>query len=482
MNDARRAAIVAAVAALFGALTFGCECGSEPRLLWALTAGGPASDRACSVAVIDDKRSVVASLAGIATFGDETLGVEPDANPGGFGNNLATLSLRPDGAIDDVRIVSGASARVVSAFTVQSARSTYVVSAFTGIAEISGESFGAEDRVTLLVERLAGGAVAWSRAFTVETPDLPPELALLVRPTAVAEHRGAVIIAGLLAGTVDFGAERLTVEEGAGSRPFLLELSEDGVVSFARLFDAECSATCVVVTSIATVEGAVLLLGSFDSPGTIGFGGAPITRGLDDGDVSFVVELDEVGAFSWSLRLPGTTRPPFPSPSTCCGLQADAEAIFVALEFSGDVSVSDDIALESNGGTDFFIGRISRAGAVEWARGLGGTEDDDAPGIVVSAVDTLLVAGALSTTTAFDDVKLESTNEGETFLLQVRASDGSVTSGSVLTRGASIRQITSSDASGGVLVVGDFGGTADILGFSIESTGETDLVIAEVVP
>jgi hypothetical protein len=152
-------------------------------------------------------------------------------------------------------------------------------------------------------------------------------------------------------------------DTSAGSLPFLLAVSSDGAARFGRIFNS--SFTPWIVT--ADSDGNIFMLAGFDSGEDVG--GGPITgyqtETVDEAPV--LVKYDASGAYQWAL--------PFATGSNYRTLDADLEIdasgdTFMALAPEGDLDVG--FSLPGAGGA--MVIRVTRDGAITWARRVGGPE------------------------------------------------------------------------------------------------------------
>ena len=86
----------------------------------------------------------------------------------------------------------------------------------------------------------------------------------------------------------------------------------------------------------------------------------------------------------------------------CFGVDIDKEGnIYLTGSFENTLTLSDDISLTSNGGSDAFVAKLDQTGEVLWAEKLGGDSDDDANSVTVDEAGNTYFTGTFEDEAVF---------------------------------------------------------------------------------
>jgi hypothetical protein len=352
---------------------------------------------------------------------------------------------------------------------------TAVVTDFDGSAVIVGHfqstvdfgggpltSAGSPD--VFVAKYSSAGAHLWSRRFGSTGSDKGLAIAI--------DGAGAVYVAGLFAGSVDFGSGSPLVSAAGsifgGSDIFLAKYASNGQHIWSRRFggtgadaanavavDAfgsvviagsfEGSATFdassvtsagakdVFLASLASIDGSVTWVRSFGGvsadegrgvavtgagdvvvaanfQGSVTFGG-PVLASAGMSDIA-LAKYTRTGTYLWSQRFGGSY----------------AEAVGgVAVSSSGSIALTGSFVggldfgggpLAENGSWNSFVACFSATGAPSWSRGAGGTWDDQGNGVAISATGDVVATGAFSQSADWGDGNLVNTGGADGYLVQ----------------------------------------------------------------
>lgn len=136
-------------------------------------------------------------------------------------------------------------------------------------------------------------------------------------------------------------------------------------------------------------------------------------NGLSDG---FVGKYDDNANLQW-LRLIGGT-----GVDKCFGTVIDAsDNIYLCGSFQNSMTVG-SFTLQSNGGTDLFVLKLSASNEVLWLKSFGGTLDDVAYSIGVNNNNDVFICGTFGGSIAFGDTVLTATSIVQSYIAKLSSS------------------------------------------------------------
>jgi len=291
------------------------------------------------------------------------------------------------------------------------------------------------------------------------------------RAVAIDRSNGDVIVLGDFEGTVGFG-DGPHVSDNGKHDIFLARYDLYGNSIWIKQFGDSSNQYGGDV--VVAPDGDIVLVGR--AFGIIDFGGAPLD-GVGTDDV-FIARLDGNGDYVWSTMVGGL------DPDRSERVAVDpAGNVYVTGTFTGDATFG-GTQLASAGLRDLFLVRLSAAsGGIQWARQLGGPEDDYGWG--VAADDTgVYFTGHFGGSVSFDATQLDAADgldavigkydpDGEPLWALAAGGDG-------LDQGYDIAV----GPTGDVFVVGAFTSSLDLGGMAdpLTSAGERDLFLARLGP
>ncbi len=137
--------------------------------------------------------------------------------------------------------------------------------------------------------------------------------------------------------------------------------------------------------------------------------------------------------------------------------------------------------LQSKGGKDILVVKLSPSGQYLWARHYGGSLDEVAYGITVDSKDSIYIAGSFKTTLTLGTTTLSGAGV-EAFVAKLDASGSPQWA---ISAGGAQRDLAvrlANDASGSLYVLGLFSSTATFGTSQLTSSGDADLFVAKVSP
>jgi hypothetical protein len=291
---------------------------------------------------------------------------------------------------------------------------------------------------------------------------------------AVAILRGATVtVGGAFAGDVDLGGGTLV-----GDAATNLLLAGYGLGDGAPVFSVDVAETGEIqaLSAVAAApDGTWLGAGSFE--GTVDLDGRgpipPVTSTMPDRADALVARFASDGAPLWAKRLGG------PEDQHVLGvaLGADGATAVVVGDFKGTLDFGGGTLMAADPmKTDAFVAAIDLDdGATAWARGFGDGEDQSATSVSVDASGAIVVAGDFKGTLELGpDHLVEATDKRDAFVAKLDASGDPVWIRSFGGMGDQRATGVTVDAAGSAVLCGYFEGTLDLGGTPHESPGGHD--------
>ena len=282
---------------------------------------------------------------------------------------------------------------------------------------------------------------------------------------------GSAIITGYYSGTIVFGTSLPLVSVSGRDDIFVAKISASGVFVWGTSAGGAASRDEGIGVS-ALSDGSAIVVGTFKGPATFG---DTVLTGTGDSD-AFVAKIDAAGSFAWATQAGGTSTDQAFRVSTL----ADGSAIFEG--YFKDTATFGATTLTSAGGQDYFVAKVTAAGAFVWATRAGGSGDDGDESWGVSALvdGSAIVTGSFAVTADFGATSLTSAGSLDVFIAKVDGSGAFLwairAGGSAMDRGWDVGTLPD----GSALAVGPFAGTA-VFGSTTLSSVDFDAYVAKVV-
>lgn len=327
----------------------------------------------------------------------------------------------------------------------------------------------------------ADGDLVWARGFGQSVDDTGYDI--------FVDAAGNVYTTGYFQGTVDFDpAPGVTYNlASAGNNDiFITKLDSSGNLVWARSFGGVSDDIGWGI--FADAAGNVYTTGYFQGsnidfdPGP----GAALRSSAGSADI-FISKLDSSGNFAGAWAMGGTTF------DYGFGIFADtAGNIYTTGYFQNTVDFNPGggtFNLISAGVQDIFVCKLDSSGSFAWARGIGGTSDDEGLGISLYSTGYLYVTGWFLGTVDFDPgagtADLISAGSFDIFILKLDSNGNYVWAKALGGISDDRGQAVSADASGNVYTTGWFNGTADFdpddVGvFNLTSLGGSDIFVSKL--
>jgi hypothetical protein len=295
---------------------------------------------------------------------------------------------------------------------------------------------------------------------------------------------GNIYTTGSFQGTVDFdpgpGVLNLTAPNGS-SDIFISKLDPSGNLIWAKRIGGSQNDGGNSVAIDETL-GQVIVTGYFR--GTVDFdpcGGTTNVSAFGNADI-FVVKLNSSGCLIWAKRIGGTSNEEGKS------VYVDANRdIYITGYFSGTADFDPNapqVNITSNGGTDIFVEKLDYAGAMYWARRMGGTGNDQGLGIAVDNSGNVHTTGLFRNTVDFFPLggvyNLTSAGNADVFVQQLDPTGNFNWANGMGGTGDDTGRSIAVDLTGNVHVTGDFEVIASFGSTTIISNGLKDVFASKL--
>ncbi len=225
--------------------------------------------------------------------------------------------------------------------------------------------------------------------------------------------------------------------------------------------------------------------------GTVDFNPDPaVTNDLTASGVDiFVLKLNSAGTYIWAKRLGGAGREESHSIAVDAGGNVYTTGYFQGTaDFNPDPAVSNN--LTSAGSNDVFVSKLDSSGNFVWAKGMGGSANDEGNSVVVGASGNILTTGIFEGLADFNPDpavtnNLTSAGGRDIFISKLDASGNFVWAKSMGSTGNDVSNSIAVDAAGFVYTTGYFAGTADFnpdpaVTNNLTSAGSVDIFISKL--
>ncbi|WP_437769249.1 hypothetical protein WME77_20510 [Sorangium sp. So ce764] len=275
-------------------------------------------------------------------FGEIKLGDQTITKLGAF-----LIRLDPEGDLLWSAPIVTAQQSSATAVTVDRAGNVLIAGELYGEVTIGGTKLsGATDDPDAMVAKLdAGGSVLWAKRFASTAAD---------RCFAIAtDATGHVYVGGYVDDDIDFGDGLLAVD---GESPFLLKLTPDGDVAWAKVFNNPGGAGSAVAGIAVHEGGDVSITGYAD--GALTIDGTALSLPAGSTMMGFVARFSSAGEGRFALRFGG---PVFDMGNEI----AVGEGTFLAGAVSGESDVLGTTVDADIEGTPF-VAKLTESGTAEW--------------------------------------------------------------------------------------------------------------------
>ncbi|MBI3123960.1 MAG: SBBP repeat-containing protein [Ignavibacteriales bacterium] len=388
-------------------------------LLWAKSAGGTGTDYGNSIAVdASGCIYVTGYFSGTANFAPS----EGTANRTSAGSSdIFFAKYNANGNIMWVKSVGGTSGDYGNSIAVDASGNVYITGHFSGTAD-----FDPSDNTTNLVSWVysdifcakydANGALLWANSAEGDSYDYGKSIAV--------DGSGNVYITGSFSSQAFFGTEYLF---STGSEDvFFAKYNSSGTIQWAKKVGGTNSEDCNSI--IVDGSSNIYIAGGFQ--GTADFDPSAGTTNLTSAgslDV-FFAKYNYSGDLQWAKNISGTDYDIGNSTAV-----DGSGYVFVTGFFSGTTDFDPSggtTNLTSAGSNDAFFAKYNSSGVLQWAKNVGGANDDRSQSISVDESGYTYIAGFFRETADFDPsagtTNLTSAGVDDIFFAKYNTSDGLV--------------------------------------------------------
>ncbi|MBA2291637.1 MAG: hypothetical protein H0W15_04180 [Gemmatimonadales bacterium] len=211
--------------------------------------------------------------------------------------------------------------------------------------------------------------------------------------------------------------------------------------------------------------------------------GTTIRASLGGNDIG-VAKYAPNGALVWAVSLGGAVN----DQPLDMALTGDGGVYVVG--FAGAGLSCGGAPVVNNGGRDILLARISPIGTCQWARSIGGAQDDEGRGIAVRTDGSVTVVGLFRDVADFDPAAgiaaLTSRGGLDGFIASYTSAGAFIAVSQMGGTGDDVLVTVRTTSGGDVVVGGEFRGLAtlgsSVLSVPVVSAGESDMVVAKYDP
>jgi hypothetical protein len=281
---------------------------------------------------------------------------------------------------------------------------------------------------------------------------------------------GNVIVGGYFYGTIDFGGAPLTNVNGENG--FIAKLDTNGSPVWSKSFHGNGDQVMSGIAASST--GEVFATGRFFGSADFGGGDLPSAGGAD----AFLVKLSAAGDHVWSKH--------FGDAADQAGSSVAVDSagnVIVTGSFDGSVNLGGNGVLQSMGSTDLFVAKFDTAGAFAWGERFGDAGNQPGSFVAADKNGNVLVSGFYASAINFGDGPHASAGSYDIFLAKLDANGNNVWGKSFGDKNAQEAYGLAVDGSGNALITGAMAGAVDFgSGPLLTSAGGNDIFVAKFTP
>ena len=451
----RALVLVAVVSVVVAAGVATAPAGAAPSRVWSHNVGGTGADVARTMTPLADGSALVTgyfrdrvwfgSTELVSAGGDDIFIAKVDAN------GAYEWAVRFGGTGDDWGFESAVGAD----------GSITVVGYFKNSVAFGSTTLTSAGETDPFVLRLnPDRTVAWAIKGGGAGLDYTYRLAL--RPN------GNAIVVGSYQRTPTFGAFTLPPAHNDVGELLILEVSASGSYLWAKRLGTGPTFDDIFGLTLDPA-GNIMIAGYFRETNV--FDGTPYTANSGLNADAFVAKLTPTGSAVWMRQVGG------PSDDFVYGLGLLPDGSLIAAGFFQGTGVFGTSNLTASG-EDAFVMRLNPAGQVVWARRFGSTGTEAIRWLNVRPDGTILITGWFENTVAFGATSLTSSGGRDIFVAELDAEGQVEWAKRAGGSGTDLPRYIGTRPDGGVLVAGNFTGTATFDGATLTTAGSDDVMVA----
>ncbi|MCA9620451.1 MAG: hypothetical protein KC731_15620, partial [Myxococcales bacterium] len=280
----------------------------------------------------------------------------------------------------------------------------YLAGTFTGSVSFGGAtlvSAGGFPFGDIAIAKVStNGNHQWSDSYGDASPQVANGLAV--------DSMGDVVIVGHYSGTLDFGQPLLSISNN--TEPFVAKLSSSGAYVWANRFGSSMGFESSRAVAVGPDDN-IVVVGDFDD--TITFGTTShVAASAQD---AFVVKFDASGGHQWSRRFGS-----FGSHTALAVAVDGAGRVAVALNSDGGVDFGGG-DLPSAGGGDVAVALFDPAGNHLWSKKFGDAQADGVAAVAFDENGNVVLSGSFAGQIDFGAGPLQSAGGVDAFVVKLSA-------------------------------------------------------------
>lgn len=373
---------------------------AQPRWQWIVPATGPNFDEGADLALFPD-----GSLMMVGVFSD-SLHVDSNRINGFNGYDGFSVRVSNTGKLQDYDAYGGLIEDEVRSVAVDNKGNYYVCGTFEDQAMIGGTLIESIEPFTIdmfVAKFDKTGILQWTNVFGAPDYDEPP-------PFVAVDSVGNVYLAGGFGKTATFGTKSVT--STGGNDIFVAKITSLGDVTWVKRAGSLMPDAATDV-AVSPNGDRVFVVGNFS--GTVDFGGtAPIGSYAGEQDI-VVWTLSADGAYQWAKRIG------YQGKDGGIRCFADASGNLLTTGGMMQTTTFDDKTLKANGEfePDVFVCRFTKTGAIDLLTRYGGTFKDVGYGITSDSRGAIYIAGQFDSTSTLGSTVLISNGGLDAFLMRL---------------------------------------------------------------
>ncbi|MDB6029391.1 MAG: hypothetical protein JWM68_5614, partial [Verrucomicrobiales bacterium] len=436
-------------------------CAQTPVFTWVKTAGASTNDSAKFVTT-DPQGNVIVTgyFRETVTFGQTNL-TTTDGNLDGYVAKYTT-----NGTLIWIRQISGDGSvgDVGYGVTTDSSGNILVTGNFSGTATFGGTnlvSAGSHDM--FLAKYDPSGNVLWATRAGGANDDIGLHVAV--------DSSGNSIVTGYFRNLCSFGTTNLNSGSSNFSDSYVAKYNSSGQLLWVRQIGGSSFDSGYV--AVADAVGNIYATGYFNTSASVS--GTTLTGTSDE---MYLVKFDPAGTLLWARST---------------GSSGSDKGSSVAIDSTNGVYVSGwfqntmafpGTNLISRGSYDTFLAKYNVDGTFNWVRQIGGAGADFGQSVVVDNSGTICLCGDFQNTITLDNTSLTAanTNAGNSAIFLAKYdSNGTLTAAKGFGNTRNNHAHIWSANTGELYVAGNFSGSASFDGYSFNSAGDLDTMVAQLV-
>lgn len=291
--------------------------------------------------------------------------------------------------------------------------------------------------------------------------------------SCATDNDGNIIATGRFkSSTITFGSTTLT--NAGGYDYYIVKYDPSGNVLWAKSSGGSSDEKGLGCST--DLNGNIVATGSFQST-PCAFGGVSLTNA--GGNDVFVVKYDTDGNVIWAKSAGGTSN----ENSYNCATDASGNVIITG-DFLSTTLTFETTTLNNVGANDMFISKYDSNGNLLWAKGAGGTLDDNGYSCSFDPTGNIITTGYFkSASLQFGAINLSNAGDNDIYITKYDADGNVLFSESAGGSGADLGYDCFTDSIGNIYTTGAFSSTSIPFGTTVlnnTGTGTSDIFLVKL--